>query len=145
MEISTTPVRWADFQNKTRTDAERDERASRTNVTRLDYLDSGKVVPNQYTTPQALSAALKGEIQEEGADECKLRLFVVEDLSREVIVLLGAHCRLCLVQHSRPLGRPSESPYGCQAESMASDSFCDSTILQDGDVFQERLQGGRVF
>ena len=91
MEISTTPVRWADFQNKTRTDAERDERASRTNVTRLDYLDSGKVVPNQYTTPQALSAALKGEIQEEGADECKLRLFVVEDLSREVIELLGAH------------------------------------------------------
>jgi hypothetical protein len=91
MEISTTPVRWPEFKNKTRDDNERSERASRTNVTRLDYLDSGEVVSKQYTKSDDLRKALTEETQEEDADKRQLRLFVVEDLSRDVIEILGAN------------------------------------------------------
>jgi hypothetical protein len=76
-----------DFKSKRRSNKERMERAWRTNVTRLDYLDSGKVVPNNYKTSEALRNALK-EVDE---DKCQLRLFIVEDLSRDVIEHLGAH------------------------------------------------------
>ena len=86
MEVSTTPVRWTQFKEKKRTDEERQERAKRTNVTRLDYFDSDRVVSNICKTPDDLRKALK-----EDDDECHLRLYVVEDLSRAVIELLGAH------------------------------------------------------
>ena len=52
MEISTTPLRWPDLQQKEPKDEEREQRASRTNVTRLDYLDSGEVVSDQYETSE---------------------------------------------------------------------------------------------
>jgi hypothetical protein len=90
MEVSTTPVRWAHLGLEKNV-AEREERASRTNVTRLDYLDSPNVVSNNYRTATDLSNALKGETQENDKDKSKLRLFVVEDLSRDVIELLGTH------------------------------------------------------
>lgn len=91
MEVSTTPVRWADFRSKERSEAEREERYARTNVTRLDYLDSGGVVSNTYTTPKDLRDALKGEAAEKDDGKRQFRLFVVEDLSRDVIELLGVH------------------------------------------------------
>ena len=91
MEISTTPVRWPDLKNKQPKDDEREQRARRTNVTRLDYLKSGKVASDQYKTPEALKNALREETRNEDAEKRNLRLFVVEDLSRDVIELLGAH------------------------------------------------------
>jgi len=86
MEVSTTPARWTDFKEGRRTGDERQERAKRTNVTRLDYFDSNRVVPNICNTPDALRNALK-----EDDDQCHLRLYVVEDLSRAVIELVGTH------------------------------------------------------
>jgi hypothetical protein len=93
MEISTTPVRWTGFQKMKQADkeTERDERAKRTKVTRLDYLSTGEVVPQKYKTPEGLRTALEREAQENDSDKRQLRLFIVEDLSREVIELLGAH------------------------------------------------------
>jgi hypothetical protein len=95
MEISTSPLRWPDFQNNASKAIERDKRARRTNITRLDYFDSGAVVSEEYKTPEDLRDALTGVTQEEDVDKRhgkrQLRLFVVEDLSRDVIELLGAN------------------------------------------------------
>ena len=109
MEVSTTPLRWKHFLKGKKWAEEyeqngREERAQRTNVTRLDYLESGGTfVKKSYTT----SAELKDALEEQRAQEInppestaqskptskplKFRLFVVEDLSRDVIELLGAH------------------------------------------------------
>ncbi|KAG4442679.1 hypothetical protein IFR05_001864 [Cadophora sp. M221] len=120
MEVSTTPLRWKDLstthpttgadldaeERKKRTE-DRDERASRTNVTVLRYLASGEVKEMFCKTAPELVAALdgvsveekkkEGESEDEGVsggggviDECKLRLYVVEDLSRDVIEALGS-------------------------------------------------------
>jgi hypothetical protein len=90
MEVSTTPSRWKELGTETQgkdgkvANEEREERASRTNVTRLDYLGSGDVDEKKCENPNELIEALK-----EDAGESKLRLFVVEDLSRDVIEALG--------------------------------------------------------
>jgi hypothetical protein len=87
MEISTTPVRWANFREKKKfyTYEDREKRWKKTNVTRLDYLTTGKVEAKNYETSDALSDALKGK-----DDNSQFRLYVVEDLSRDVIEVLGA-------------------------------------------------------
>ncbi|KAH9216456.1 hypothetical protein DL95DRAFT_460309 [Leptodontidium sp. 2 PMI_412] len=114
MEVSTTPLRWKDLSTMHPTtganlDAEvrnkrtedRDERACRTNVTVLRYLASGEVEEMSCKTSNELVSALDGrcveESEDEGVsggggafDECKLRLYVVEDLSRDVIEALGS-------------------------------------------------------
>ena len=87
MEVSTTPLRWKDLKTETQgkgVNEERKARASRTNVTRLDYLESGDVTEEKCKTPEKLIEALN-----EDARECQLRLFIVEDLSRDVIEALG--------------------------------------------------------
>ncbi|KAH6723924.1 hypothetical protein BKA61DRAFT_587352 [Leptodontidium sp. MPI-SDFR-AT-0119] len=114
MEVSTTPLRWKDLstthpttsadldaeERKKRTQ-DRDERACRTNVTVLRYLVSGEVKEMSCKTSNELVAVLDGrcveESEDEGVsgrggavDECKLRLYVVEDLSRDVIEALGS-------------------------------------------------------
>jgi hypothetical protein len=89
MEVSTTPERWKDLKTEAPgkgVNEERKERASRTNVTRLDYLESGDVTEKNCKTPEKLIEALN-----EDAGKCQLRLFVVEDLSRDVIEALGDH------------------------------------------------------
>jgi len=89
MEVSTTPARWKDFQSRKKED-ERNTRATKTNVTRLDYLDSGKTEKTDCKTLAALTEALRETTQAENHDKVQLRLFVVEDLSRDVIEILGA-------------------------------------------------------
>lgn len=71
-------------------EAEREKRARKTNVTQLDYLYSGEVISQKYITPETLSDALNEKLPEKDENEIPLRLFVVEDLSRDVIELLGA-------------------------------------------------------
>jgi hypothetical protein len=96
MEIGTTPLRWEDLQVDDLRDEEdvekackervrkRDQRATRTNVTRLEYLKSGEVKEKNYNTIDKLKKAL-----EEDDGDSELRLWVVEDLSRDVIEALG--------------------------------------------------------
>ncbi len=117
MEVSTTPLRWKDLspvkdpkstseENDARA-KKREERAKRTNVMLLKYMASGEVKEKSCQDVETLSTALEDEGHEkitEGGNEdetlgdeakakkyeCKLRLFVVEDLSRDVIEALGS-------------------------------------------------------
>ncbi|KAH7419032.1 hypothetical protein BKA64DRAFT_2683 [Cadophora sp. MPI-SDFR-AT-0126] len=120
MEVSTTPLRWKDLstthpttgadleaEERRKRTKERNDRACRTNIMVLEYLASGKVTETPCKTANALVAALdKGNVEEKKeeqgsedsgvgsgeapVDECKLRLYVVEDLSRDVIEALGS-------------------------------------------------------
>ncbi|KAH0339896.1 NAD dependent epimerase/dehydratase family protein, partial [Aureobasidium melanogenum] len=58
---------------------------------RVDYFNSGKVEQNGYKTPEALGGALSEKVNDGESDTVTFRLFVVEDLSREVIELLGSN------------------------------------------------------
>ncbi|KAJ9654951.1 hypothetical protein H2201_008907 [Coniosporium apollinis] len=86
MEVSTTPVRWGSFD-----EAQRRERAQRTKVTQLVYLASNEVIRRDYNTCLRLRKILKGGFPKIHNVKVQLRLFVVEDLSREVIEVLGEH------------------------------------------------------
>jgi hypothetical protein len=90
MEVSTTPLRWERFE-KGENQKERKQRAEKTEVTRLDYLASGKVHSKGFDSSTALRNSLEKQARELGDEEIKLRLFVVEDLSRDVIEILGAN------------------------------------------------------
>lgn len=120
MEISTTPLRWKDLstthpttgvnlneEERKKRVKNRNDRASRTNVMMLKYPVEGEVTATPCKTAMALIAALeeanlKEKKVERGSedsgvcngkvpvDPCKLRLFVVEDLSRDVIEALGS-------------------------------------------------------
>ncbi|KAF4630012.1 hypothetical protein G7Y89_g8127 [Cudoniella acicularis] len=98
MEVGTSPLRWRNLRtegkdNHAAQDAikARKERTSRTNVTRLDFSKSGDVTPTECKTPSELIAALNHDSGGEGKEEYSFRLFVVEDLSRDVIEALGSH------------------------------------------------------
>jgi hypothetical protein len=84
MEVSTTPLRWRSLMNVQRSDEERCQRARRTNVTRLDYLNSGPVTVTSYNNPEDLRIGLQ-----EHNHQNHFRLYVVEDLSRDVIEAFG--------------------------------------------------------
>ncbi len=94
MEVTTTPLRWPylrpNFRDGTQLQAAVDaraERASRTNVTRIDFRKSDYVAEVSCDTPEKLIVALDEDYPEH---EDSLRLFVVEDLSRDVIEALGS-------------------------------------------------------
>ncbi|PBP25360.1 hypothetical protein BUE80_DR003778 [Diplocarpon rosae] len=106
MEVSTHPVRWKDLttsppeggpdltleQRAART-KERAERASRTNVTLLQYMETGPVRSTPCKSALALAATLGDDGlggRETAGEQCRLRLYVVEDLSRDVIEALGS-------------------------------------------------------
>lgn len=113
-DLSTThPTTGAplDAKEREKRTKDRDERASRTNVCVLKYLASGDVVETRCKKTHELVTALEngsveveekkknGESEDEDSgvsggrdviDECKLRLYVVEDLSRDVIEALGS-------------------------------------------------------
>ncbi|KAI0539507.1 hypothetical protein GGR58DRAFT_464564 [Xylaria digitata] len=109
MEVGTDPLRWRNFYGNdgknTYTypdDAEarkgpQSERVRRTHVSQLTYLGNGRVETiGEYTSPERLGTALKKLDEEEKSGgpagvDIKFRLFVVEDLSREVIEQLGYH------------------------------------------------------
>jgi len=87
MEIGTSPVRWKDLSQRDK-HQDRIERISRTNVTRLDYLESGDVKKKTYTRSEDLRKALAEK--DVKTPKRNFRLFIVEDLSRDVIEHLGA-------------------------------------------------------
>lgn len=112
MEVTSSPIRWKDIKKDP---IVRAERAARTNIVRLDYMLDGSVNDVRITSPIALQEALQEhttivnardnekipETSEETLQDdrpksippakCSLRLYVVEDLSRDVIELLGSH------------------------------------------------------
>ncbi|KAI0862607.1 hypothetical protein F4860DRAFT_512576 [Xylaria cubensis] len=107
MEVGTDPLRWRNFYGDDKNNAytypddpidrevQRLDRARKTHVTQLEYLSDGSVkFLGNYTTPEQLGDALE-ELSETkkgkelAATHVELKLFVVEDLSREVIERLG--------------------------------------------------------
>ena len=81
MEVSTIPLRWKFLRGN---GAERAERSCRTNVAILDFPSSGR--------PTRRSATSVGELEmhlHEKSIGTSVRLIIVEDLSRQVIEILG--------------------------------------------------------
>ncbi|KAI0535601.1 hypothetical protein GGR58DRAFT_478366 [Xylaria digitata] len=94
MSIGTVPQRWKDLDTnqvplspKEVLDrrVERDERIERTNVSVLDYYTT-EVKRVKLTSAQALRDSLGSDTKDSSPE---FRLYVVEDLSRDVIEILG--------------------------------------------------------
>ncbi|KAJ2999171.1 hypothetical protein NUW58_g85 [Xylaria curta] len=97
MFIGATPQRWGDLDPKRGSDqelptgddierrtAERKRRVAKTKVCVLDY-HSEEVKKELFTSAEKLKTSLGSDIP----DEVEFRLYVVEDLSRDVIEALG--------------------------------------------------------
>lgn len=86
MQVGTDPWRWKHLQNDQEGRAERKERRGRTNITFIDYQPA--------EPPQKISITsadkLRGELDSSKTRKSPLRLFLVEDLSQEVIEQLGS-------------------------------------------------------
>lgn len=96
MQVGTTPLRSKDFLPGARWSEgklfNRKERISRTRATRLDYYEgSNKPQREDITSSPELRETLNKQKQESDLRKRNFRLFVVEDLSSDVIELLGAH------------------------------------------------------
>ncbi|KAF2964995.1 hypothetical protein GQX73_g8565 [Xylaria multiplex] len=93
MSIGTVPQRWKDLDTNlllspkevSDRQAEREERIERTNVSVLDYYAT-EVKRVKLTSAQALRDSLGNQTENNSP---KFRLYVVEDLSRDVIEILG--------------------------------------------------------
>lgn len=82
MEVTTAPIKWGDIR---RSEAKiRAERASRTKVAVIDFSQAGIVV-KEIEDRESLAKCIKHEQPPDGTH----RLFVVEDLSRDIIEILG--------------------------------------------------------
>jgi hypothetical protein len=68
---------------------DRETRWKVTKVCRLDYPETGSVRSSTFTTPETLRN--EGLAKPSADDDIQFRLYVVEDLSRDVIEILGAH------------------------------------------------------
>jgi hypothetical protein len=95
MEVGTSPLQWRYIKDKNGPGEERDVRIKRTRVTFIEY--QPKTAPQSMRIDAIASApgriGLKEKLDKlthEADKEPPLRLFVVEDLSREVIETLGA-------------------------------------------------------
>lgn len=84
MEVSTIPLKWEVIRNN---EAERRERAQRTNVSILDFPRAGGAVKQTRVTS---FDKLELSIEEMPSAQPPNRLILVEDLSRRVIETLGA-------------------------------------------------------
>lgn len=86
MEVGTSPLKWKEIRARPH---ERRERAAKTEVTMLEYSPTQKLREARLGTPIALREAL--EDNPSGTPEAPtLRLFLVEDLSQQVIETLGS-------------------------------------------------------
>ncbi|KAF2760029.1 hypothetical protein EJ05DRAFT_319687 [Pseudovirgaria hyperparasitica] len=87
MEIGTTPLQWPDLRMKVDS---RIERWRRVKIARLDYLNDGvRPVRTDYVDTKSLHSGLRETDLASG-----MRLYVVEDLSRDVIEALGCKYRV---------------------------------------------------
>lgn len=85
MQVGTDPWRWEHLHNN---QEERKERHKRTKVTFIEYQPAIAPVDETIDHPEKLRQVLN-DMKDDGAGKSPLRLFVVEDLSQQVIELLG--------------------------------------------------------
>lgn len=92
MQIGTVPQRWKDLDPTDATtcaekEEARTERVKKTKVCVLDYCTES-VTPHPINSVEGVGG-LKEKVEEAIDDNIKFRLYVVEDLSRDVIETLG--------------------------------------------------------
>ncbi|EOA80958.1 uncharacterized protein SETTUDRAFT_100060 [Exserohilum turcica Et28A] len=85
MQVGTTPLRWNDLKKDPK---ERDRRANKTNITFIEYQPASEPKANRIQTSSVLHETLQS-LSHERMREPPLRLFIVEDLSQQVVELLG--------------------------------------------------------
>lgn len=88
MQVGTTPLQWK-YLNLPENHEERDERCSRTNVTYIEYKPEKDPKPVPINLADDLKKTL-ASLTYNPSEAPPLRLFIVEDLSRDVIELLGS-------------------------------------------------------
>ncbi|KAF2260860.1 hypothetical protein CC78DRAFT_471907 [Lojkania enalia] len=86
MEVGTEPVRWRDVKN---TPGEREERITRTNVTCLEFSVGKRTSKSRFENSRDLKNYVDGLVRANGGQGAA-RIFVVEDLSRDVVEILGS-------------------------------------------------------
>lgn len=86
MLVGCAPPKWRFLKHSP---GSRAERVARTHVSIIEYDSSGSVTENRCRDSQALRTALSGIGQ-----DIDVRLFVVEDLSRDVVEMLGSYFQL---------------------------------------------------
>lgn len=85
MEVGTAPVRW----NEVKKAGSREKRLNKTVMTFIEYQPASEPVQTPVDSPAALKELLHS-LSHEKNREAPLRLFIVEDLSQQVIEQLGA-------------------------------------------------------
>ena len=83
MQVSTSPLKWKFLDS-----CDIQERAARTRVSMLMFYNDRETSRRDFTRSNELVDALQGIVKEE--HDFEARLFVVEDLSRDVIEALGS-------------------------------------------------------
>ncbi|KAI0550055.1 hypothetical protein F4679DRAFT_544678 [Xylaria curta] len=84
MEVSTIPLKWEAIRNNK---AERQERAQRTNVSIIDSSSTGAPLNQNKVTKWG---KLEMSLEMKSIENTTIRMILVEDLSRQVIEILGA-------------------------------------------------------
>jgi Mg2+ and Co2+ transporter CorA len=87
MEVGTTPLRWKEMMTKR--PEERAQRQSKTVITFIEYQPAALPARTELNSPIALKELLDSLSHAPGK-EPPLRLFIVEDLSQQVIETLGS-------------------------------------------------------
>ncbi|KNG49163.1 magnesium transport protein [Stemphylium lycopersici] len=85
MQVGTTPLRWREIKEDPE---ERQRRVNKTNVTFIEYQPASKPKAIPIKTHSALRETLQS-LSHERMKEAPQRLFIVEDLSQQVVELLG--------------------------------------------------------
>lgn len=86
MEVGTTPLRWLDVKAKPK---QKEERWTRTKITLMEYSSTGKTYEVKLDTANALKEAVYS-VSEATSEAPVSHLFFVEDLSQQVIEMLGS-------------------------------------------------------
>jgi hypothetical protein len=86
IQVGTTPLRWNELKNHPE---QRQQRVNKTNIKFIEYQPATVPRTVPIETPGALQELLHS-LSHERSHEPPLRLFVVEDLSQQVIELLGS-------------------------------------------------------
>jgi hypothetical protein len=84
MQVGTTPLRWSEMD-----EFEKERRKFKANLTYVEYQPSIAPTSQEIETPNALQELLQS-LSHEPDKEPPMRLFIVEDLSQQVIEILGS-------------------------------------------------------
>lgn len=87
MEVSAAPPKWK-FLRRSGLES-RKERAERTHVCKIDYTNGHPPQQTIFTDTHNLKSALESSPQ--SSQEVQTRLLIVEDLSRDVVEMLGEY------------------------------------------------------